>query len=126
MHLKNQFRGFGPEWASVHLHGDVAGRGELHRVGQQIQEDSSRSGRTPSETRRKARFDKVGYGETLLTRLFGNLFNGAFQQLVEVELRSGNGDGFRPELRELQDVIEDLQQCPTTVEHGTGKLALLR
>ena len=125
LHLKQHgdlLRGFA-QLAGAHQH--LAALGELHRVGREVDEHLPEPERIAAQARRNLRVDAAGQLDAFLVRPFGEQFHRALDRVAQVEVDGLERELARLHLREVQNVVDDVEQRLGAVADRLDVFALL-
>ena len=106
-------------------HGDLAERGELDRVGDQVGEDLPEAEAVAVDAQRRAALDERAQVEVLGAGVLGEHVDGRVDRLGEVELGALELELAGLDLRQVEDVVDDRQQRVARRAHHRRVAALL-
>ena len=90
--------------------GDCAMARELHRVGQEIDEDLLDAHRVAAQQSRQLGVDIHHYRQLLLVGAFANEVGGLLEGVAQGEVDGFEGDLVGLDLRQVENVVDDAQQ----------------
>ncbi len=116
-----------PSAAARRRHGehDLAALGELHRVGEQVEDDLAQPRDVADDGRRNVAFEHVGGVEVLLDGAGRDEVERRLDALAQIERLRLDVHPPGLDLREVEDVVDDRQERVAGIADGRGVVVLL-